>query len=360
MKCPPVLYLCQRPSHADAHWRFVRPYVRLKEAGVDARICWLGSDDMPTQPVAGCVVVLQRVIVEGGQAVADAWADRLKRAGALAVVSELDDDELTGANIDHYQATQPLSQMARAELERQRQGIEWSLRASDGVTVSTAPLAQVVRRYTNRPIITVPNAIDVDWFKARLVPRAPWVDHLTIGWAGWRRPDADLAPMAEAWARIARRYPGVRFVVAGHQADVIYRQDIPLDRIIRVPIAPLDEYPVMHQVDIGCCAVADSPFSRCKSPIKAWEYALAGAAVVGTDLLYGDDLDHGGYTAATADDWEHVLSFLIDRPDVRAMDAGDLRSHVERHHGLVGNLHRWVDAYAEFVASARVPVGSAR
>jgi hypothetical protein len=45
--------------------------------------------------------------------------------------------------------------------------------------------------------------------------------------------------------------------------------------------------PLAHMVDIGCCAVADTPFSRAKTPIKAWEYAAAGAAVVATPALYG-------------------------------------------------------------------------
>jgi glycosyltransferase involved in cell wall biosynthesis len=194
---------------------------------------------MPTAPVAGRVVVLQRVIVGGSEDAARIWVQRLRDAGALAVVFEIDDDELTGANIDHLAATQPISQADRAELERQREALILTLRACDGATVSTDPLADVVRRYTDRPVVTVPNAIDVEWFRNRLAPRAAWAEYLTIGWAGWRRPDADLVPMAEAWARIARRYPDVRFVVAGHQPDVIYRQDIDLDRIIRLPIAPL-------------------------------------------------------------------------------------------------------------------------
>jgi glycosyltransferase involved in cell wall biosynthesis len=355
MHCPPLLYLCGHPRNGDAHWRIVRPALRLRDAGADARICWLGPDQLPTESVAGRVVVLQRVIVDGGPDAADAWVARLRDAGAVAVIFELDDDELTGASIDHLAATQPLSRADRAELERQRAALVRMLRACDGATVSTTPLADVVRRYTDQPVITVPNAIDADWFRARLAPRAPWADHLTIGWAGWRRPDADLASMAEAWAGIARRYPDVRFVVAGHQPDVIYRQDIPLERIIRLPIAPLDEYPKMYQVDIGCCAVADSPFSRCKTPIKAWEYGLAGAAVLGTPTLYDDCLGGIGLMQETADEWEARLAFLIDRRDVRAYYARSIRRHVEQHHTLGGQLHRWADAYAEIVASARVP-----
>lgn len=265
MSCPPVLAICNKQSHGDAWWRLVAPFNRLREAGVDAAICWLDETDMPTLPVSGRVVVLQRVIVRGSSAAdMQAWTDRLRAAGALAVVFELDDDELTGANVEHMDAIEPLTTADRAELERQRQALLWTLQACDGATVSTEPLAEVVRRYTDKPVVVVENAIDVEWFRARLDPRPEWSEHLTIGWTGWRRPDADLVPMAEAWARIAKRYPEVRFVVGGHQPDILYAQDIPLDRFIWLPITGIDGYPRMMQVDIGCCAVADSPFSRCK------------------------------------------------------------------------------------------------
>ncbi len=356
MNWPPIIYLCKSPENGDVHWRVTRPAARLREAGVDATSCWLDADQMPTVPVAGRVVVLQRVTVKGdGPEYARAWVDRLRAAGALAVVYEMDDDELTGAEAVHLDATMPIGASGHAALATTRQALRWTLEACDGATVTTEPLAAVVRRYTDKPVVVVPNAIDVDWFRARLAPKAPWADSLTIGWAGWRRPDADLEPMAIAWGRIAARYPDVRFVVAGHQADVIYRQPIDLDRIIRVPVAPLDEYPAMYQVDIGCCAVADTPFSRCKSPIKAWEFALAGAAVVATPTLYGDCVACKGYLRETADDWEHALSILIEDEPERRKSARDMLAHVEHHHTLTGNLHHWTDAYAEIVASVRVP-----
>lgn len=353
-----VVAISNKPEHGDYHWRLGRPYARLHEVGVDARLSWLDDDQMPTAPIAGRVVVLQRVTVQGdGPEYARAWTDRLRAAGALAIVYELDDDELTGAEEEHIAATLPIGEAERAALATTRQALLWTLAACDGATVSTGPLAAVVRRYTNRPVIVVPNALDITWFRERLVPRAPWAEYLTIGWAGWRRPDADLEPMAIAWSRIAARYPDVRFVVAGHQADVIYRQPIDLDRIIRIPISPLDEYPAMYQVDIGCCAVADTPFSRCKSPIKAWEYALAGAALVWTPTLYGDCLVNGvdGYQAETADAWEWALSALAEHADLRRWCAKAARRHVLTEHTLRGNLHRWIDAYIEIVASVRVP-----
>jgi hypothetical protein len=128
------------------------------------------------------------------------------RAGALAVVMELDDDELTAPTSTTWPRRGRSATAERAELERQRGRID-ALGACDGATVTTEPLAEVVRTLHRPPVIVCPNAIDVDWFKGATGPGRSWADHLTIGWAGWRRPDADLAPMAEAWARIAGATP---------------------------------------------------------------------------------------------------------------------------------------------------------
>lgn len=350
----PILAICNKETHGDAHWRIVRPFARLRERGVDAQICWLGPDRLPTLPVEGRVVVLQRVIVSGDSFEATrTWTDHLRAAGARALVFEIDDDEISGADEAHMDQIEPLTRADREELARRRQATIWMLQACDGATVSTEPLAEVVRRYTDRPVITVPNAIDEPWFRERLDPRPAWAEHPTIGWAGWRRPDADLAPVAEAWERIARRYPDVRFVVGGHQSDVIYARDIPLDRIIRLPISDLDGYPRMHQVSIGCCSVADSPFARCKTPIKAWEYGLAGAALVYSKTLYGDCLTDwvDGYQAESADEWEERLGRLVEYEDHRREKAAMLLDHVEGEHTLAGNLDTWVRAYAGIAES---------
>ncbi|MGE3267175.1 MAG: hypothetical protein AB7P40_00410 [Chloroflexota bacterium] len=349
-----IVGLSDRVHAADAFWRLVRPFARLREAGVDAQVCWLDRDEMPTLPVAGRVVVLQRVVVKGGnQDAVRRWVDRLRAAGALAVVFEMDDDVVSPAYMEYIDACGGLELVRRERLLEERQALEWAMQATDAVVVTTGPLAEVVRRYTPAPVHIVPNAIDVEWFRARLAPVPAWGEHLTIGWAGGRRPEADLEPMAVAWGRIARRYPDVRFVVAGWQPDAIYREIEDIDRIIRVPWQRLDDWPSTMAVTIGCTPLADTAFNRCKSPIKAWEYALAGAAIVTSRTVYGAAL---GLKAETADEWEHHLSLLIDEPEFRRSQAGAARWIAVSAHSLVMNLHRWADAYSEIAARVRVTV----
>lgn len=360
--CPPLLAISAKsqPSqygHADYHWRVQRPLARLRERGVDAAECWLDADERPTVSPEGRVVVLQRVVKGGGEDEVRSWVRSLRDSGALAVVFEIDDDEISPACLEWMRAAGGLESVGVARLEAERLALTQTLQACDAVTVSTEPLAEVVRQYTDRPVLVVPNSIDVAWFRERLMGRPEWHgERLSIGWAGGRRPDADLEPMAVAWGRIARRFPAVRFVVAGWQPDCIYREVDDLDRIIRVPWRALDDWPAVMQVDIGCTPLADTAFNRAKSPIKLWEYGLAGAAVVASPTVYMDEVAHGAsaFLAETADEWEAMLALLIGDDMVRLNMAAGLRAHIGEHHRLQDSLAQRAAAYREIAAGVGV------
>lgn len=371
IECPPLLALSdpRRASHADQWWRIARPFARLAERGVDARVCWLGAHGKPDISPEGRIVVIQRtafmqsnhvtgeVTAQGWQV--RAWVDGFREAGAVAVVAELDDDTLSDAYMDWLDASGGLEMVRRRRLLNEREAWRMTVAACDAVTVSTEPLADVVRRCTDRPVFVVPNAIDVPWFRERLMGRPEWHgERLTIGWAGGRRPDADLEPMAVAWGRIARRFPHVRFVVGGWQPDCIYREVDDLDRIVRVPWRDLDDWPPVMQVDIGCTPLADTPFNRCKSPIKLWEYALAGAAVVASPTVYMDEVAHGanGWLAETADEWEAMLALLIEDDWLRLNSAAGLRAHIGEHHRLDDSLKERAAAYREIAEGVGVTI----
>jgi glycosyltransferase involved in cell wall biosynthesis len=351
-------------TRADAHWRIVRPLTRLAEQGADASWCWLDDDELPTRPIGGAVVVLQRVTVKGrNRRQVNAWVDRLRAAGAAAIVYECDDDIFSPAYLDYIEQSGRIYTGDRAKLLTEAQAQLWAMQACDAVTVSTEPLATVARQYTDALVYTIPNAIDVEWYRDHLIPRPEWHPFdsqarsgqaLTVGWAGGRRPESDLAPMAEAWGRIARRYPRVRFVVAGWQHDVIY-QHVELDRIIRVPWREVPDYPPAYQTTIGCCIAPDNAFSRCKSPIKAWEYGLAGACVVASPALYRDCVSVG-CQASDVDAWEWTISGLMDDDIARREYRDGLRWHVDEYHALSANLHRWAETYHAIAAPNLVAV----
>lgn len=277
----------------------------------------------------------------------------LHRAG-LAVIMETDDD-LYSPEINRriQQTTEP--DLSLEQLEAKRLDRLAALRLCDGVTVSSPRLATVIRSLFDGPVALVENAMDSRWFRSVVKQARREVPSLTIGWAGGARPDRDLLPMVEAWGRIATARPEVTFVVAGYQPEIITAY-VPSERVRRLAWLPISYYPMnLAQIDVACCAVADEPFSRCKTPIKAWESTLAGSAVVATPTLYGRTIEHGidGLLAETADEWEAALLALVDDAALRRRLRKAQRKRIAEQHALEKNAWRWPAAWAEIIESFR-------
>lgn len=336
-------------------WRVFWPITALERAGYPCG--WERKDNPMVGKIAPAFdgYLLPRIGWQPHQRhMAEEWFGAIRRAGKLAIY-EADDDVFTRAETDRRVELNWTEGKAVEQLEAERFERIWTMQQCDGVTVSTQRLATIVRSYTSKPVVVVPNAIDLFWFQKIVRATKRQLPGLTIGWAGGRRHDRDVEVMAQAWGRIAQRYPTVRFVVQGWCPAVI-REQVPDDRVSHLAWLPLEQYPAgLAQIDIGCCAVADTQFNRAKSNIKAMEYAAAGAAVVASPTLYGSLVQNGtsGFIAETADEWESALAELIDRPSLRSLMQGRLLKTVERRHSLARNLHRWSDAWSQIAERAR-------
>lgn len=275
---------------------------------------------------------------------------KMMRDHGKTTIYECDDDLFSPFIIDQQQKRAP-DALSAEQLEGERQGAIWCLERCDGATVTTQYLASTVRRFTDKPVEVVPNAIDAGWFEAVQQFGQRKVPGLTIGWAGGSRPDSDLAEMAIAWGRIAERYPQVTFVVMGSQRYVVSKH-VPEHRLHRVPWMDIREYPMgLLDFDIGCCPLENRNFNRSKSAIKAYEYAMSGAAVVASPTVYRQCIDDGrnGLLASTADEWEAALSSLVEHEERRRHLAAMLKADVLAKWSLKTNYRRWPEAWQRIV-----------
>jgi glycosyltransferase involved in cell wall biosynthesis len=336
-------------------WRVLQPITALEKSGYPAGWDFKSADLLGLVAPHADGYLLPRISWPAAlRKTAEAWFDANRRNGKVTVY-DADDDVFTSQETYRRVELNWTEGKSFEQLEGERYQRIWAMQQCDGVTVTTQRLATIVRSYTNKPVIVVPNSIDIPWFRGIVQQTKRQIPGLTIGWAGGRRHDRDVEEMAEAWGRIARRYPEVRFVVQGWQPQVIL-EHVPFERIARLPWMPAEKYPSgIAQVDIGCCAVADTPFNRAKSPIKAMEHAVAGAAVVASPTLYDGLVVDGesGFIAERATDWERAMMLLIDSPSLRSMMARRLLKTVERKHSLAGNLWRWVSAWQTIRESAQ-------
>src|SRR5262252_4730743 len=335
-------------------WRCLQPITALEQRGYT---CGWDFKDAPgiglLPPMFDGILLSRLAWPPDHRRLAEAWFAMLHGAGKLEVY-DCDDDVFTSELSRRSLALGLADGKSYAELEAERLERVWAVKQCDGVTVSTRRLATVVRGITDRPVVVVPNAIDLHWFRRVLRGAPRRLPGPTIGWSGGRRPDDDLEQVAVAWGRIASRFERVTFVVGGYLPPVI-ASHVPAERLVTVPWLPLDRYPAgIRDVDIACCSVADTPFNRSKSVIKAFEAAVAGAAVVATPTVYGGLIEHGvtGLLAETADQWEAALADLVEHPARRAILARRLLKVVEREHTLEGQLWRWPAAWAAIAEDA--------
>lgn len=353
---PSVLALVSRDRTGPDLWRVLQPITALEKAGY-----WCGWD-FKDNHLLGSIApafdayLLPRISWQVGQRrLAEAWFTGIRKAGKLAIY-DADDDVFTSAETHRRVELGWMEGKSFEQLEAERFERIWAMQQCDGVTVSTQRLATIVRSYTSKPVVVVPNAIDLKWFRDIVRQTKRQIPGLTIGWAGGRRHDRDVEQMAEAWGRIAHRFPDVRFVVQGWVPPIIL-EHVGRDRLSILPWMQLERYPCgLAQIDIGCAAAADTPFNRPKSNIKAMEYAAAGAAVVASPTLYAGLVDHGlsGLLADNAAEWEDALAVLIEQHATRKMMAKRLLKTVAKHHSLAGNLFRWPLAWQAIAESARV------
>jgi glycosyltransferase involved in cell wall biosynthesis len=341
-------------------YRVFAPCAELQRQGAPPGAAeWIWKDHPQLgHYLLGCdAVVLSRLSwAAADRADAARWVGGLRLAGRR-VWYEVDDD-LFSPWITHQQlrgGTRP--DKTEEQLEGERLARIFALSLCDGVTVTSQRLATVVRQYTapEVPVAVVPNAIDWRWARAVVREGGPRdVPPVTVGWAGGARPDADTEAMAWAWGELARRRPAVRFVVQGHQPRRIY-EAVPRDRITAIGWLPLESYLVgLRNVDVACCPLADKPFNRCKTTVKAQEAAAAGSAVVASPTIYRQLITPGedGLLCETGPEWLAALERLVDDDVERRRLGRNLRRTVATEHSLEANAWRWPAAWTRLWTAA--------
>jgi glycosyltransferase involved in cell wall biosynthesis len=337
-------------------WRVWAPFAELQRHGIFAH--WKPRDDPENSdprfignlPYNFDAVVLPRLFWARRQDAAQ-FCSAIHRSG-MAIIVEVDDDVYSPAIVERAYATQDTERDKGLErLEEDRQARIDVLGLCDGVTVSSRRLATIVGMFTDAPVEVVPNLVDTRWFHQVLHGCRRAIPSLTIGWAGGARYREDLEPVAEAWHNLAHRYPELTFVVQGYMAEVLI-DAVPPDRCRRLPWLPIHEYPrALLNFDIGIATVAPKLFNTAKTPIKVWEYAMAGVPSVASPTLYGQVVTDGedGLLAETSAEWEAQLARLVDDCALRKRLWRQQRRRLAAEHSLANHWQKWPIAWTNIL-----------
>ncbi len=278
------------------------------------------------------VLVGQRISNEG---TSRQW---LAAAGDVRRVFEVDDDLL---NVDPSSAT---AQAFYRDPAVRRTLVE-NVRSADAVTVSTPYLAEVVRSEygVTAPVYVLPNCLDPAVLD---LPPVTQDGPVTVGWAGSDTHRGDFEQVRRPLRRWFARHPEVGFQTMGVPYGYLIDRHGPEKPWVSVWSDPVG---YMRELDwqIGIAPLANTQFNRCKSDLKALEYAARGIPVVASDVEpYRGFVEHGvtGFLVTHPREWAEALDALATDPGLRARMGAAARVRAATRI-VDDHAHLWERAY---------------
>lgn len=338
---------------SQSYWRVDLPFAFMKRYDIDVDTVSLDEEI----PINTDILILPKIaVVPEDRDRANASFEKMKAQGTTFVY-DVDDDLWSSSFVQymtklHLQlgkkidtAEPMIVNAVIQELQKRADNSMWVMQQCDAVTTSTKALQDAVKIILPKtPVLLLENAIDVYGIEDRLDKERSLVHphYTTLGWAGGARVQEDLANMLGAWNRIAFLREDVKFVIAGWTPDLQKYEFLTEANLIHIPWTSVKDYTNGMQVDIGCVCVGDTLFSSRKSLIKAWEFAVAGAMVVGSNQVYGQDPIPA---CENEEDWVKVLSYYINNYESRESLADSYRKFVLRQYDMKYNWVYWPATY---------------
>ncbi len=320
-------------------YRMELPLRELDRASGDFEVTFADAGDTGhppqiTLPMLGGydIIVAQRWNKHDGLEV---W--RRARTPYSRLVYELDDDvfSVTPENWNAYRL------YSRPDI---RDAVAHAAEVADLVTVSTEPLAEVMREY-NPNVAVLGNCVP-GWVTG--LPRTRR-DRPRIGWAGGASHGVDIGLVAHPVRRFLQRFPGWDAQLNGTD----YRDTIkaPQDRVFYAPWIQVNTDPEGFysgvDFDIALCPLHPTTFSRSKSAVKAIEAGARGIPVIATDCpAYTPVITHGvnGFIVKHEHEWLKYASLLAADNELRAT-MGEAARDMAREHLIENRWQDWGAAY---------------
>lgn len=254
--------------------------------------------------------------------------------GAFTVY-EIDDDlfNIDPSNVNaHETFTKP---EIRANLEN-------NMRAASRVTVSTEPLAELLKQYHD-DIRVCPNSAP-DWLLEHEVPR---LDNgkVTIGWGGSATHAMDFAECDNGLRRFLNQRDDVEFHCIG--SNYARWMKLPKDKCRFTPwVNSVPDFFKAIDYDIGIAPLRPHVFNRSKSNIKALECAALGIPMIASHYHpYRDFIEHGvtGFLVRYPHEWGRYLRMLVEDPAMRS-EMGSNARKLAAGHTMSAVVETWREA----------------
>lgn len=218
-------------------------------------------------------------------------------------------------------------------------------RVADIVTVSTEPLAEVIRERTGQERIRVlKNCIP----ERLLSMERKRPGQVTMGWTGGGSHTRDMAMVAVPLRRAMDREPKLRLHIVGTD----FRHTLGHTNTRHTPWLKSRDWMGYYSAldfDFGIAPIVSSKFNESKSYLKPLEYAALGIPCIASDWgPYREFIQDGvtGFLVSKPGQWTDRIRLLANDAKLRE-SMGQKAREVAAQHTIEGNWHRWAAVYEE-------------
>ena len=221
--------------------------------------------------------------------------------------------------------------------------LESTLRQVNCVTVTTKRLGQQLDRFS-RPVTVIPNCVSA----GELQPVDPkyWKNGMaTIVVAASDAVLVDFILPAISQL-IQRKDIAVKVLVIGPPGDAFDRAKVKCERVPNFTYHEFKKFIRTIENPIGIIPLDDSVFSSCKSPVKYFDYSLAGIPVICSDVPpYADVIKNGvtGLLVAgnTTENWINAIEELVQSVTKRKEMTAQAVAFVEKEYSIADAAKHW-------------------
>lgn len=344
------------------------PYLELKRRGFDTSYITHNGYDFDDAKLNSDAVLFMRTY--STDPLRDIWHFQSR---GVPVIYELDDDvwDIPEAN----PASGTFHEKSKALMQ-----VEAQIQESDYCIVSTEPLKEKVKEFTDGDVFVVPNSVDTNMFKYRPCQKDK---PLRIGWSGGANHYADLELIVDALLELDDKYD-FEFYIQGLSSSPIesemygkylskkwddeesntyrdtslrvYDKLKQLKSFQHIPFYVPELYPdVLSQMDldIGLIPVTGDNFNKSKSCIKFYEYAACGITTIASDAEpYVDEVNYR--TENTKEGWVDAISKLVDDEQMRYNVLQEQRDYVMENRTVQVVGDTWEEVYKKIIKKGRI------
>jgi len=232
------------------------------------------------------------------------------------------------------------------------------LKQVDLITCSVKPLCDRYKKYGE--VAQIENYIPAEIWERPYNPNTS--ETVRIGWAGGMSHQEDLDFANPIVSKVIKDTDNTKFIYCGGggwksgNPESIYRfgkdhfKDVPIHRREYVWGAKVELWPDKLnslKLDVALAPLDENTFSRHKSQIKYYEYAINRWPGVYQKFLYEDKVKHGetGFLATTPEEWEKYIKLLVNDGRLRKEMGERAYRDIKDHYTFEGNRERWLEVY---------------